>query len=101
MSALREFMAEKGKRETVKVSGLGKVKTAVQMAAIALLLLSSPISTPTSTTLVSRSTCLLSGIALLYTSAALAAVSGAQYLQASWATLSEGNEDASLISASL
>ena len=39
VSALREWMAELGQRTIVKVSGIGKVKTASQMAAIFLLLL--------------------------------------------------------------
>ncbi|WP_443081402.1 CDP-diacylglycerol--glycerol-3-phosphate 3-phosphatidyltransferase [Thiohalorhabdus sp.] len=39
ISALREWMAELGKRAAVAVSWMGKVKTALQMAAIVLLLL--------------------------------------------------------------
>ena len=39
VSALREWMAELGQRVVVKVSFIGKVKTAAQMAAIFLLLL--------------------------------------------------------------
>lgn len=39
VSALREWMAELGKRAVVKVSSIGKVKTATQMAAILILLL--------------------------------------------------------------
>ncbi len=38
VSALREWMAELGKRASVAVSHLGKVKTAVQMAALTVLL---------------------------------------------------------------
>ena len=38
ISALREWMAEVGKRATVKVSMLGKVKTTFQMFAIGFLL---------------------------------------------------------------
>lgn len=44
ISALREWMAEIGKRASVAVSILGKVKTIVQMIAIILLLLYSPTS---------------------------------------------------------
>ena len=39
VSALREWMAEIGQRSVVKVSFIGKVKTAAQMAAIFILLL--------------------------------------------------------------
>jgi len=43
ISALREWMAEIGKRAAVAVSWMGKVKTAAQMAAIVLLLLHMPV----------------------------------------------------------
>lgn len=43
VSALREWMAELGKRTQVAVSSLGKIKTVVQMGAIALLLFANPI----------------------------------------------------------
>lgn len=43
VSALREWMAEIGKRASVAVSQLGKVKTAAQMAAIMMLLYREPI----------------------------------------------------------
>jgi len=43
ISALREWMAEIGKRTAVAVSWMGKVKTAAQMAAIVLLLLHVPL----------------------------------------------------------
>ncbi|MCO6503998.1 MAG: CDP-diacylglycerol--glycerol-3-phosphate 3-phosphatidyltransferase [Snodgrassella sp.] len=41
ISALREWMAQQGKRNSVAVAKIGKFKTAAQMAAIFLLLLSS------------------------------------------------------------
>lgn len=41
ISALREWMAQQGKRNNVAVAQIGKFKTAAQMAAIFLLLLSS------------------------------------------------------------
>ncbi|BAU58297.1 CDP-diacylglycerol--glycerol-3-phosphate 3-phosphatidyltransferase [Halorhodospira halochloris] len=44
VSALREWMAELGKRASVAVSQLGKVKTAAQMAAIMMLLYGEPIA---------------------------------------------------------
>lgn len=43
ISALREWMAEIGKRAAVAVSWMGKVKTAAQMVAIVLLLLHAPV----------------------------------------------------------
>lgn len=42
ISALREWMAQLGKRNSVAVAKLGKFKTAAQMGAIFLLLLTSP-----------------------------------------------------------
>ena len=39
ISALREWMAEIGQRTTVRVAGLGKFKTVLQMVAIIILLL--------------------------------------------------------------
>src|SRR5690606_27793354 len=42
ISALREWMAEMGTRTSVAVSMLGKIKTTLQMIAIALLLLADP-----------------------------------------------------------
>lgn len=45
ISALREWMAEFGNRATVAVSYVGKVKTAVQMTALVLLLAFPPAST--------------------------------------------------------
>ncbi len=42
ISALREWMAELGKRATVKVSAIGKIKTACQMLAIVVLLANPP-----------------------------------------------------------
>jgi len=45
ISALREWMAELGKRRRIAVMGIGKYKTAVQMTSIALLLSLSPETT--------------------------------------------------------
>ena len=44
ISALREWMAEIGRRASVKVGMLGKVKTTVQMIAISLLLYTKPLA---------------------------------------------------------
>lgn len=43
ISALREWMAELGKRATVAVSYVGKIKTTAQMASLVLLLYSDPL----------------------------------------------------------
>lgn len=42
ISALREWMAQMGKRNSVAVASIGKFKTAAQMAAILMLLIDSP-----------------------------------------------------------
>lgn len=46
VSALREWMAELGKRSKVAVSSLGKWKTAAQMVALLILLANPPVLTP-------------------------------------------------------
>lgn len=73
VSALREWMAELGKRAQVKVSALGKLKTAAQMAAIFLLLLD-----PAWKGL----PWFWIGVVLLYLSAALTLLSMYHYLRA-------------------
>lgn len=78
ISALREWMAEIGKRAVVKVSMIGKVKTVVQM--IALLIL---ISQPTA-----MSTVVVIGMALIYVSVILTLWSMFAYLHAAWKILS-------------
>ena len=78
ISALREWMAEMGRRTSVAVSFLGKVKTTVQMIAIAFLLLINPEKYPTLDYL---------GIAMLYVAAALTLWSMVIYLIAAWPSL--------------
>ena len=79
ISALREWMAELGKRTSVAVSMVGKLKTAAQMVAITLLLL-----TPVPLAgLVGYA-----GMALLYISAVLTLWSMYVYLRAAWPDLS-------------
>jgi CDP-diacylglycerol--glycerol-3-phosphate 3-phosphatidyltransferase len=83
ISSLREWMAERGKRGHVKVTGLGKLKTIFQMTAISLLLfeqdlLGLPI--------------LFIGLALLYLAAALTLWSMWVYLHAAWPTISESQQ---------
>ncbi len=79
ISALREWMAELGKRTSVAVSIIGKAKTAAQMSAITLMLLS-PIPVMNWISYV--------GIALLYISAILTLLSMVVYLKAAWPDLS-------------
>jgi len=73
VSALREWMAEIGKRASVSVSSLGKIKTAVQMMAIVILLYCD------NTT---NATIIFTGLGLLYLSAMLTIWSMMIYLQA-------------------
>ncbi|RAR61515.1 CDP-diacylglycerol--glycerol-3-phosphate 3-phosphatidyltransferase [Onishia taeanensis] len=77
ISALREWMAEMGKRGTVAVSSIGKVKTTLQMVAL-LLLLGFP-----QDSLVAQL-----GTVTLYLAAALTLWSMQQYLRAAWPHLS-------------
>ncbi|MCG6656275.1 CDP-diacylglycerol--glycerol-3-phosphate 3-phosphatidyltransferase [Halomonas campisalis] len=77
ISALREWMAEMGKRGSVAVSWLGKVKTTLQMVAILLLLAFAP-GTPLA----------MVGVATLYVAAILTFWSMALYLRAAWPHLS-------------
>ncbi len=75
ISALREWMAELGKRASVAVSYVGKLKTAAQMVAITVLLLREPMVDPL-------------GYALLYVAAVLTIWSMLVYLKAAWPELS-------------
>ena len=79
VSALREWMAELGARTKVAVSNLGKVKTAVQMIAIVLLILRGTLA-PLPVYEV--------GVVLLYVATALTLWSMLQYLWAAWPELS-------------
>ena len=79
ISALREWMAELGKRTSVAVNQIGKLKTSAQMLAITLLLLSPlPLSGLIG----------YLGLALLYASAMLTLWSMYAYLRAAWSDLS-------------
>lgn len=78
VSALREWMAELGKRATVAVSVIGKFKTGAQMVAIVMLLYGEPVvGLPTS----------ILGLLLLYIAAALTLWSMIVYLRAAWLVL--------------
>lgn len=75
VSALREWMAEIGKRASVAVSSLGKVKTTVQMLALIVLLYC---DNTTSAPIV------ITGYTLLYVAAVLTIWSMLIYLKAAW-----------------
>lgn len=81
VSALREWMAEIGKRGKVAVSGLGKIKTVMQMIAISVLLYrDSLFGIPV----------MAIGEVLLYVAAGLTLWSMILYLRAAWPALTDG-----------
>ncbi len=78
VSALREWMAELGQRNAVKVSYVGKLKTAFQMLSTACLIFYTPLyGLPVFDI----------GIALLYVAAGLTISSMISYLKAAWPML--------------
>lgn len=80
ISALREWMAEIGKRAKIRVSVLGKIKTTVQMTAIILLLFHKPLlGIPL----------FWPGFILLQIAALLTIFSMILYLKSAWPYLSE------------
>ena len=81
ISALREWMAELGRRTQVGVVYVGKVKTVVQMVALVLMLYREPLLDifPTYTV----------GFTLLYVSAVLTLWSMLIYLRAAWPAMYE------------
>ena len=80
ISALREWMAELGKRASVAVSYIGKVKTAMQMIAISMLIYKEPLfGLPI----------FILGEILLFIAAALTLYSMFVYLKAAWPVLTE------------
>jgi len=76
ISALREWMAELGKRASVAVSYIGKLKTAMQMTAITVLLVHHPLLDKL-------------GFSLLIVAAGLTIWSMFIYLRAAWPDLME------------
>lgn len=78
VSALREWMAELGERSAVKVSMMGKLKTAFQMLSIACLIHYVPLFGLPLFEI---------GVALLYVAAALTLSSMISYLKAAWPML--------------
>jgi len=80
VSALREWMAEIGKRTSVAVSWLGKVKTSIQMLALSVLLFCDAAT---------RTPIVIIGYILLYVAALLTIWSMMIYLKTAWPLLSE------------
>ena len=78
ISALREWMAELGRRASVAVSQIGKVKTTLQMTAIIVLLAVDPVKFQAIHYL---------GVGLLYGAAILTLWSMSFYLKAAWPEL--------------
>ncbi len=72
VSALREWMAQRGERDTVKVGYQGKVKTALTMTALTILLFVPAAATPTNILY-------KIGIPLLYLSSVITITSGSVY----------------------
>lgn len=91
VSSLREFMATKQMRNIVQVGFLGKVKTAVQMIATAVLLAVVPEKAGLYDAFKqfgwSKVAAFTTGMGMLYVSAVLAWLSGWQYLRAAWPAL--------------
>ncbi len=81
ISALREWMAEMNRSGAIAVSILGKVKTTLQMIAIAILLAQAPNT---------DAPMVIGGYVLLYVAAFMTLWSMSLYLKAAWPTLREG-----------
>ncbi len=80
ISALREWMAELGQRTRIRVGGLGKLKTIMQMTAMTMLLWRDPLFTLPIYEI---------GLVLLVVAAVLTLWSMGQYLRAAWQTIAE------------
>ena len=85
VSALREWMAELGKRASVAVSFISKIKTTLQMTSIAMLLYYCPRCGD-------RSGYLISGLILLYLAAGMTLWTMYLYLKASWQYLTSEDQ---------
>ncbi|HXS26309.1 MAG TPA: CDP-diacylglycerol--glycerol-3-phosphate 3-phosphatidyltransferase [Steroidobacteraceae bacterium] len=81
ISALREWMAELGKRRKVAVSILGKYKTILQIVGLAMMLYRHPLGPLPLYPI---------GVALTVLAAALTLISMVMYLRAAWPHLREG-----------
>lgn len=91
ISALREWMAERGHRDIVRVGKLGKIKTTMQMISTALLLLVFP-GNSTDWDLCDvfkwpKPSIFMVGLVCLYIAAAATIVSGMDYFVAAWPKL--------------
>jgi CDP-diacylglycerol--glycerol-3-phosphate 3-phosphatidyltransferase len=89
VSALREWMAELGQRARVKVATIGKIKTIVQMVALAFLLYFEPLQLRLGGGRVYSVPVFTIGEWLLAAAALLTLWSGLAYLHAAWPTLRE------------
>lgn len=87
ISALREWMATQGLRDTVAVGKMGKIKTVLQMTSLSLLLLVIPPLAVDGRMVGSR--ILAAGLLGLYGCTAAAVISGWQYLAAARRALKE------------
>lgn len=81
ISALREWMAQSGQRDTVAVSFIGKAKTVAQLVALIWLIYGTPLLGLPSYE---------AGVVLLYVSAVLSVWSMVDYLKSAWPSLSSG-----------
>ena len=81
VSGLREWMADVGRLTKVAVTNIAKIKTAVQMVAISLLLIYHPD--------INQPTYLIFALFLLYLAAVMTLWSMLLYLRAAWPYLSE------------
>jgi CDP-diacylglycerol---glycerol-3-phosphate 3-phosphatidyltransferase len=87
VSALREWMSEMGERARVKVAGIGKIKTIVQMVALVMLLYRLPLfGFPIYET----------GQVLLVGAAGLTMWSGLVYVRAAWPVVKASSNDGKL-----
>ena len=84
ISALREWMADIGKRTSVAVSYIGKIKTVLQMLAVGLLLLYCP-------KCAAGYKYLIFGLAFLYLAAGMTLWSMYMYIKAAWPDLTKSD----------
>lgn len=84
ISALREWMAEIGKRTSIAVSYIGKIKTVLQMLAVGMLLLYCPRCGY-------GSGYLIFGVVFLYLAAAMTLWTMYMYIKVAWPDLTNGD----------
>ena len=82
ISALREWMAELGSRTTVRVSSIGKFKTAAQMTALGFMIYYEPLL---------ELPIFEIGLVIYYVAALLTIVSMAIYLRAAWPIITQNS----------